>query len=163
MINSLKNGEIDGFMVGEPEGNKAISLGVGWLAAISPQIWKDHMDHVFLASNKFISEQPDKLQELVNQLVRSGEFIENNPHESSIIGEDYTGSSAAVFEQVLTTPADWISYNDMVISEKDMLAMAEKLVEMNLWNKVPDNISSKYFDIRFVEKAEQSMRKKNNL
>ena len=59
MINSLRNGEIDGFMVGEPEANKSISLDIGWMAAISPQIWEDHMDHVFIATDAFIREQPD--------------------------------------------------------------------------------------------------------
>ena len=158
MINSLRNGEIDGFIVGEPEGHKSISLGIGWMAAISPQIWKDHMDHVFLASDAFIKEQPERLQELINQLVRGGEFIENNPHEAAVMGEDYTGSVAAIFEKVLTTPPDWISYTNMVASENDMTTMAEKLVEMKLWPKLPDNITSGYFDMRFVKKAEQTMR-----
>lgn len=160
MINSLRNGEIDGFVVGEPEGNKSVNLGVGWMAAISPQIWKDHMDHVFLASDAFINEQPEKLQELINQLVRSGEFIENHPHEAAVMGEDYTGSAAAVFEKVLTTPPDWITYTNMVANNKDMVAMAEKLVEMKLWPKVPDNITNGYFDMRFVKKAERTMRGK---
>jgi len=160
MINSLRNGEIDGFVVGEPEGNKSISLGVGWMAAISPQIWKDHMDHVFIASDAFINKQPEKLQELINQLVRAGQFIEENPQEAAIMGEDYTGSAAAVFEKVLTTPPDWITYTNMVASEKDMNDMAEKLVDMGLWAKVPDNLSGGYFDMRFATKAEQTIRGK---
>lgn len=155
MINSLRNGEIDGFVVGEPEGNKSISLGVGWMAKISPQIWPDHMDHVFLATDTFIQEQPDELQELIHQLVRSGQFIEDNPQEAAIMGEDYTGSAAAVFEKVLTTPPDWISYNNMVAHETDMIHMAEKLVEMKLWLSVPDNITSHYFDMSFAKKAEK--------
>ena len=158
MINSLRNGEIDGFMVGEPEGNRSISLGVGWLAAISPTIWKDHMDHVFLASNKFINEQPKKLQELIDQLVRGAEFIEKNPHEAAVMGEDYTGAQADVFEKVLTTPPDWITYTNMVAHEDDMRSMAEKLVEMKLWPKVPDDIINGYFDMRFVKKSELTMR-----
>lgn len=158
MINSLRNGEIDGFIVGEPEGNKSVSLGIGWMAAISPQIWKDHMDHVFLVSDAFINEQPDKLQELINQLVRAGEFIENNPHEAAVMGEDYTGSAAAVFEKVLTTPPDWITYTNMVANEEDMITMAEKLVDMKLWSKVPDDITGGYFDMSFVKIAEQTMR-----
>jgi len=158
MIHSLRNGEIDGFVVGEPEGNKSINLGVGWMAAISPQIWKNHMDHVFLVSDSFIKEQPQKLQQLINQLVRAGEFIENHPHEAAIMGEDYTGSEASVFEKVLTIPPDWISYTNMAASENDMIAMAEKLVEMKLWPKVPDDITSGYFDMRFVKKSEQTMR-----
>ncbi len=158
MVNSLRNGEIDGFVVGEPEGNRSIRLGIGWMAAISPEIWKDHMDHVFLASDKFIRDQPGKLQELVNQLVRAGDFIENNPHQAAVMGQDYTGSAAAVFEKVLSTPPDWITYTNMVANEDDMIAMAEKLVDMKLWSKVPDNISSGYFDMRFVQKAEQTVR-----
>jgi len=160
MINSLRNGEIDGFVVGEPEGNRAISLEIGWMAAISPQIWKDHMDHVFLASDTFINEQPEKLQELINQLVRSAEFIEQNPHEAAVMGEDYTGAQASVFEKVLTTPPDWITYTNMVVNEEDMHTMAQKLVDMQLWPAVPDDINPGYFDMRFAVKAERSMRTK---
>ncbi len=158
MINSLRNGEIDGFVVGEPEGNRSINLGIGWMAAISPQIWLDHMDHVFLASNTFIKEQPEKLQELINQLVRGGEFIENNPHEAAIMGEDYTGAQANIFEQVLTTPANWITYTNMIATDDDILSMAKKLVEMKLWPAVPENIYTDYFDMRFVTIAENTIR-----
>lgn len=154
MISSLRKGEIDGFVVGEPEGNKSIDLGVGWMAAISPQIWPGHMDHVFLATNKFIEERPDQLQELIDQLVRGGKFIEANPHEAAIMGEDYTGSSAHVFEKVLTTPPDWIDYSDMTPTEEDITAFAQKLVEMELWENIPANPGN-FIDTRFVNKTNQ--------
>ena len=158
MINSLRNEEIDGFAVGEPEGNKSITLDIGWMVAISPDIWKDHMDHVFLVSDNFITAQPEKLQELVNQLVRSGDFIEKNPQAAAEMGEDYTGSSAKIFEQVLTTPPDWISYRNMLIQQTDMIDMAENLVDMQLWDKIPPDLYNHYFDLRFVRKAEQEIR-----
>jgi len=160
MINSLRNGEIDGFVVGEPEGNRSTSLGIGWLAAISPQIWKDHMDHVFLASDNFINRQPEKLQELITQLVRGGEFIENNPHDAAVMGEDYTGALANDFEQVLTTPSDWITYTNMIANNNDIQLMAEKLVAMKIWPKIPDNLTDNYFDMRFAKIAEQIIRPK---
>lgn len=152
MINSLRRGEIDGFVVGEPEANKSITLGVGWMAAISPQIWKDHMDHVFLATYRFIEEHPEQLQELITNLMRAGQFIEANPQEAAIMGEDYTGSSAAVFEKVLTTPPDWIDYTDMIPSKKDIMTMSEKLVDMGLWKKIPEDLT-RFTDIRFAEQA----------
>lgn len=152
MINALRRGEIDGFVVGEPEGNKSISLGVGWMAAISPTIWKDHMDHVFLATDRFIQEHPDQLRELVTQLVRGGRFIEANPKLAAVMGEDYTGSSAAVFEKVLTDPPDWIDYSDMVPATTDLEAMAAHLVEMGLWKDVPKDLDG-FTDVRFVKQA----------
>jgi len=152
MINSLKRGEIDGFVVGEPEGNKAVSLGVGWMASISPAIWQDHMDHVFLASNTFLEQQPKQAQELISALKKGGEYIEEHPHEAAIMGEDYTGSNAAVFEQVLTTPANWIDYNDMVPSFTKLNDMAQVMVDMGLWKNKPKDLST-YLDTSFIEKA----------
>ena len=157
MINSMRNGEIDGFVVGEPEGNKSISLGIGWMAMISPEIWPDHMDHVFMASDNFIKKHPEKLQELINQLVRGGEFIEENPGKAAIMGEDYTGSSAPIFEKVLTTPPNWISYTNMVADESDMRLMSQKLVDMKLWSDVPIDITRNYFDMSFVNSAKQKV------
>lgn len=152
MINSLKRGEIDGFVVGEPEGNKSISLGVGWMAAISPTIWKDHIDHVFIATDKFIKEHPKRVQELINALVRGGRFIEANPHKAAVMGEDYTGSAAEVFEKVLTDPPDWIDYSDMTPTNEDIRQMSSVLVEMGLWPDIPGDID-KYTDLRFINKA----------
>lgn len=152
MINSLQRGEIDGFVVGEPEGNKSVSLGVGWMASISPEIWKDHLDHVFLASNTFIEEHPEQAQELISALKKGGQFIEANPHEAAVMGEDYTGSSAAVFEKVLTDPPNWIDYSDMIPSDERVRAMADVMVEMGLWKDIPSDLSN-YTDQRFILKA----------
>lgn len=156
MINSLKKEEIDGFIVGEPEGNKSVSLCVGWLAAISPQIWRDHMDHVFIATDLFIKEQSSHLQALINVLVRGGQFIEANPHEAAIMGEEYTGSSADVFEQVLTLPPEWIDYSDMIPTVNDIKDMASNLVTIGLWNEIPQDLDI-FIDHGFVKQALKSL------
>jgi len=152
MITSLKRGEIDGFVVGEPEGNRSISLHVGHMVAISPDIWKDHPDHVFLASNVFIREHPDQLQQLISALKKAGMFIEQHPHQAAVMGEDYTGAGAAVFEQVLTNPPDWIDYSDMIPTDQRMQEMAAVMVEAGLWRDIPGDLAS-YTDQRFILKA----------
>jgi len=152
MITSLRRGEIDGFVVGEPEGERSISLGIGWMASISPKIWKDHLDHVFLASNAFINDHPDQLQELITALKKGGIFIEKHPHEAAVMSEDYTGAGAAVFEKVLTDPPDWIDYSDMVPSSARIRAMADVMLEMGLWKDVPEDLTG-YADQRFILKA----------
>ncbi len=150
MINALRRGEIDGFVVGEPEANKSIKLGVGRMAAISPEIWKGHMDHVFLVTDKFMSEEPEKARMLVAALLKAGRFIESNPSEAAIIGQDYTGSSANVFEEVLTTPPDWIDYSDMHPTVRDFDEFSSVLVEMGLWDEMPADTSI-FFDGRFLK------------
>jgi len=46
----------------------------------------------------------------------------------------------------------------MIANENDMVSMAEKLVDMKLWTKVPENLTRDYFDMRFVKIAEQTIR-----
>ncbi len=152
MISSLRRGEIDGFVVGEPEAHKSVELGVGWMASISPQIWPNHMDHVLLVSERFISKHPRQLQQLVTALVKSGRFIEAHPQEAARMGEDYTGSSAKVFAQVLSDPPDWIDYSDMVPTTEDVRLMGQQLVEMGLWRDLPADLP-RYIDDRFVKQA----------
>lgn len=152
MINSLRRGEIDGFVVGEPEAHKSIELGVGWMAAISPQIWRNHMDHVLLLTERFISGHPARVQRLVDSLVASGRFIEANPGDAARMGEDYTGSSAEIFFQVLTDPPDWIDYRDMVPTVADLRKMGRRMVKMGLWDSLPSDLAG-YIDDRFARKA----------
>ena len=155
MINSLQRGEIDGFVVGEPEANRSLALETGWMAAISPDIWKDHPDHVFIASNTFIEQHPEQLQELIGALKRGGEYIEAHPHEAAIMGEAYTGASAPVFEQVLTDPPDWIDYSDMVPSTDRIQQLARVMVETGLWHDIPADLDD-YVDLRFIRNASGS-------
>lgn len=152
MIAALRRGEIDGFVVGEPEASKAAMLGVGWLAAISPGVWRDHPDHVFVASDRFIREQPERLQQLVSALLRAGRFIEASPKAAAKMGEAYTGSDAAVFARVLTDPPDWIDYSDMLPSISDLEAMAGHMVDMGLWQDMPADMTM-FTDTRFIQRA----------
>lgn len=150
MILSLQRGEIDGFLVGEPEGLRAVSLDSGWLAAISPGIWKDHMDHVFMVTDQFIQDKPAQLAELIQYLIKAGQFIEENPHLAAVMGEDYTGAPAKIFEQVLNEPENWIDYSDMYPSDQDITSMAQKLVDIGLWTEIPPNIKQ-YTDTQFIK------------
>jgi len=154
MINAMRRGEIDGFVVGEPESHRSIFLHEGWQAAISPQIWKGHLDHVFVATNRFIREHPEQLQSLVNALIHGGRFIEKHPHEAAVLGQDYTGAPAHVFEDVLSRPADWIEYKHMRPNTQDLRDMAVHMVEAGLWRSVPEDMES-FADPRFVDHAMQ--------
>jgi len=115
------------------------------------------MDHVLLVSNAFIDKHPKQLQALISALKKSGTFIEQHPHQAAIIGEDYTGASAEVFEKVLTTPPDWIDFHNMIPSDQHILSMAKYMVEMGLWKDIPKDLKQ-YTDQRFILKASTQAR-----
>ena len=68
------------------------------------------------------------------------------------MGEDYTGSSADIFFQVLTDPPDWIDYRDMVPTVADLRKMGRRMVKMGLWDSLPSDLG-RYIDDRFARKA----------
>jgi len=150
MINALERGEIDGFVVGEPEGHRAEVLGIGHVAATSPEIWPDHADHVFIVAQDFIDQHPQQLRALIHALQRAGAFIERHPDEAAVMGQDYTGASAEVFRQVLTDPRRWIDYSDMRPTMERMRALARVMVQMGLWSDMPTDLA-RYVDARFVQ------------
>jgi NitT/TauT family transport system substrate-binding protein len=72
------------------------------------------------------------------------------------MGEDYTGSSADVFEKVLTSPPEWIDYSDMVPTINDIKAMSANMVTMNLWKDIPPDLGI-FIDPGFVKQAVKSL------
>jgi len=107
---------------------------------------------VIILSDAFVRQHPDWAQALISALKKAGMFIERHPHEAAVMGEDYTGSDARVFEQVLTDPPDWIDYSDMIPTPGRIRDMAQVMVEMGLWTKVPANLDS-FVDTRMIERA----------
>ncbi|MFQ5503107.1 MAG: hypothetical protein ACE5EQ_12560, partial [Phycisphaerae bacterium] len=61
----------------------------------------------------------------------------------------------AVFERVLTSPPDWIDFSNMVPSTDDIRALSTRMVKMELWKDMPDDLEM-FVDRRFVKKAMES-------
>ena len=88
--------------------------------------------------------------ELVKLLVRGADIIQGNSQKAAVMVESYTGPAVVVFEKVLTIPASWSTYRNMVVSEKDVTSMAKIIVDMTLWSKVSINFTSKHFNMKFA-------------
>ena len=153
MPHYLNNGAIDGFVAGQPIGNNTIKDNLGWLAATSEQLWSGHIDHVFLVSNTFIQTHPDELHKLINQLVSSGKLIDSSPKKAKGIAQ--TGNYIWELSN-LTAQKNWITFDNMVASEAEMVSMAQHLIDMQLWSDVPHDLSLNYFDMSFAHKAVQN-------
>ena len=61
-----------------------------------------------------------------------------------------------MFEQVLTDPPDWIDYSDMVPTVDRVRAMARVMVEMGLWERMPEHLAQ-YVDTRMIERASRAV------
>ncbi|MCP4714560.1 MAG: ABC transporter substrate-binding protein [Deltaproteobacteria bacterium] len=106
-------GEIGGYIVAEPIGSQAIAGGYGEEFCLSKEIWPNHPCCVFVVRDDVINANRDAVQELTQQFVQAGMFIEDNPAEAAAIGAAFLGQDQAVVERVLTEPKDRITTNEL--------------------------------------------------
>src|SRR5471032_588598 len=79
MVASMSEGQMDGFCVGEPWGQRAVADGVGVTAATTQQIWPDHPEKVLGASADFVRHHPNTCRALVAAVLDASRWIAASP------------------------------------------------------------------------------------
>ena len=60
MVANMRVGNMDGYCVGEPWGNRAIFDKIGFTAVTTQDIWKDHPEKVLGTSAEFVRRTPTR-------------------------------------------------------------------------------------------------------
>jgi len=106
MVANLKSGNIDGFIVAEPFNQRAVYEDVGFLHALTSEIWDGHPCCGFAATEDFALGNPNTLAALVRALMRATQFAhkaQNRKDVAQLIAPaNYLNQPVTVVEQVLT-------------------------------------------------------------
>ncbi len=130
---ALAEGRIDGYIVAEPFGAKAVTAGKGRLFLKSGELWKDSVCCALVLRNDFIRKNGPEAKELVERYVEAGEFISAHPENAKDISKQYLKVEPGVLDLSL----QWIAYNDLKLREKDYLALTRYMIELNLLKTPP--------------------------
>ncbi len=76
MVASLRAGVIDGYCVGEPWGERAVSEGIGVTAVTSQQIWPNHPGKVLGATAAWTDAHPEQARALVAAVLEASRWID---------------------------------------------------------------------------------------
>lgn len=131
MPSSLANGAIDGYCVAEPFGAQAVTQGFGEVLAHSDDLWKDSLCCGLIFRTEVIDRDPEAFQELLDGYFRAGEKLDKE--ESLRIAEEYLGQD----EKTLETSLEWISYQDLTISEDAYDVLYQKMVQDQVMDNPP--------------------------
>ncbi|HLG22247.1 MAG TPA: CmpA/NrtA family ABC transporter substrate-binding protein [Candidatus Manganitrophaceae bacterium] len=88
MVANMRIGNMDGFCVGEPWGARAIFDRIGWTAAPTQRIWKDHPEKVLGMTREFAERNPKTVKAMVMAIIEASQYIdkmENRPHVAEVI------------------------------------------------------------------------------
>ena len=76
MVANMRVGNMDGFCVGEPWGNRAIVDKIGFTAITSQEIWKDHPEKVLGTTAEFVKKNPNTTRAMTAAVLEAGKWID---------------------------------------------------------------------------------------
>jgi NitT/TauT family transport system ATP-binding protein len=84
MVDSLANGQVDGFCVGAPWNSVAVDLGVGRILHFVSEILARAAEKVLAVRSLWAAENPDLLRRLVKAHGRAGAFVEDAANRDEV-------------------------------------------------------------------------------
>lgn len=131
MPSALASGQIDGYCVAEPFGAMGVSLNAGKVLYSSEELWEDSLCCGLVLTDKFIEKSPEAAKSFVESYKAAGNNL--SKEKAKEIAKKYLGQS----EEVLDISLQWISYNDLDITEETYNTLAEKVREYGLSDDPP--------------------------
>jgi len=102
MVANMRVGNMDGFCVGEPWNARAIFDKIGFTAATSQDIWKDHPEKVLGTTADFVAKYPNTARAMIMAILDASKFIDamaNRAKVAQVIAEkSYVNTTEEVIE-----------------------------------------------------------------
>ena len=76
MVTNMKVGNMDGYCVGEPWNARAIAENIGFTAATTQEIWKDHPEKVLGTTLEFAQQNPNTCRALIMAVLEASMHID---------------------------------------------------------------------------------------
>ncbi|QHJ01157.1 ABC transporter substrate-binding protein [Xylophilus rhododendri] len=104
MVANMRVGNMDGFCVGEPWGQRAIIDKIGVTAITTQDIWKDHPEKVLGTQAAFVKANPNTCRAVMMAVMEAGKWIDaslqNKTRMADVIAEkSYVNTSADAINQ----------------------------------------------------------------
>jgi nitrate/nitrite transport system substrate-binding protein len=76
MVANMRVGNMDGYCVGEPWGNRAIVDNIGFTAVTTQDIWVDHPEKVLGTTAEFVARNPNTARAMTAAIIDAGRWID---------------------------------------------------------------------------------------
>ncbi|MDE6005648.1 MAG: ABC transporter substrate-binding protein [Oscillospiraceae bacterium] len=131
MPSALASGQIDGYCVAEPFGAKAVSLNAGKVLFKSEELWENSLCCGLVLTDKFIENNTDNAKAFVDSYKQAGKNL--TKEKTLETAEKYLSQEKEVLELSL----QWISYDNLDITEDDYNILIEKVKSYGLSENPP--------------------------
>ena len=102
MVANMRIGNMDGYCVGEPWNARAIHEKIGFTAATTQDIWKDHPEKVLGTTLEFVQKYPNTARAMVAAILDASKYIDSLSNRAKVAGiiatKSYVNTDANVIE-----------------------------------------------------------------
>ena len=102
MVANMRIGNMDGYCVGEPWNARAIHDKIGFTAATTQDIWKDHPEKVLGTTQEFVQKYPNTARAMVAAILEASKYIDTMTNRAKVAGiiaaKSYVNTDANVIE-----------------------------------------------------------------
>jgi NitT/TauT family transport system substrate-binding protein len=148
---------VEAYCTGEPFGAAAQSAGYARPLRMTRDEWPKYICCVLTVRGELIEQNPALVQDLVNQVLGAGSWLDRGPQnrEKAVqiaAGPDYFNQDPKIIRFVMQNPGDRVTYGDlrMIRSEFEEL-MQLSLAAGTIKHPIP---YEKYVDERFAHNAQ---------
>ena len=104
MVANMRVGNMDGYCVGEPWGQRAIMDGIGITAITTQDIWKDHPEKVLGTTGDFVRKYPNTARAVTAAILEASKWIDSglqnkNKMAETIADKSYVNTSVDAINQ----------------------------------------------------------------
>lgn len=116
MIAHLSGGVIDGYCVGEPWNQQAVSLGIGRIAVSCHRLWRAMPEKVLGTTEGWAGRHPETLSAIVRALVEACQWLDEPANRAEAAGvlasPRYVNAPAEIIARSLSMPGFHIFHRD---------------------------------------------------
>ncbi|MCR5692092.1 MAG: ABC transporter substrate-binding protein [Eubacterium sp.] len=131
MPSALAAGTIDGYCVAEPFGAVGVSIGAGKVLCESKDLWKDSICCGLVLTDSFIDKNEELSKKFVEGYKKAGASLDKK--EAKKVAKKYLNQS----DEVIDISLDWISFDNLEITEEMYKDLVEKVEESGLLEDAP--------------------------
>jgi len=147
---------VDAYCTGEPFGAAAQAAGYARPLRMTRDEWPKYICCVLTVREELIKEQPDRVQDLVNQILGAGLWLDQQPQnrETAVqiaAGAKFFNQDPKMIRFVMQNPSDRVTYGDLRMIRSELEELMQLSLEAgNLKHPVPYET---YVDDRFAHNA----------
>ncbi|MCL2198077.1 MAG: ABC transporter substrate-binding protein [Defluviitaleaceae bacterium] len=137
MVPALASGSISGYVVAEPFGARAVTLGVGRKLAESEEIWENSICCALVFSYDFISNNEEIADLFMQKYHQAAAFLQQNINPMSEEIREIALRHLPIDEETLIYSMKWISFSELDICENEYAELYRLTLELGLLASPP--------------------------